>query len=148
MFYILSLFLAKGSKYCNYSRLYRLLRADEDPEKDGITPRRPDADESVNYHVLKGSSFPSQFISTSASRIMVRAFANHREPINKRIATINVDKLKTMDEVYFIDLTEPGNRNTYLSKGIACNRARKYDEVLILGDIPSSCVEKVEVIKD
>ena len=79
---------------------------------------------------------------------MVRAFARFRNPINKRIATINVDKLKTMDEVYFIDLTQTRNRDTYLNEGKAYNFARKYQEVLILGDIPSSCVEKVEVIRD
>ena len=77
----------------------------------------------------------------------VRAFARHRSPIGKRIATINVEELTKLGDVYYIDLTERDNRDKYGLEGHAVAVARKYTEVLILGDIPLTCIDDITVIE-
>ena len=144
---LIFLFTAIGETSCQYSRLYRLLREDEMPKEEGIIAKRPDANKSVQEHVNCGSMFTSQFISSSASMPAVRAFARHRSPIGKRIATINVEELTKLGDVYYIDLTERDNRDKYGLEGRAVAVARKYTEVLILGDIPLTCIDDITVIE-
>ena len=140
-------FSAVGNTSCQYSRLYRLLREDERPKEEGIIAEKPTANKSVHDHVNFGSRFCSQFISTSASMSSARAFANWRSPIGKRIATIKVDELTKLGDVYYVDLTIGVNRDDYLDDLCAERRAKKYNEVLILGDIPPSCIEDITVIE-
>ena len=118
----------------------------EDAREEGINAALPDAEVSVHDHVRVGSSHRSQFISTSASLSAIHAFAEHKRSFPKRIATIDVDALKKLDEVYFIDLSDVVNRERHLRDETATNCARKYQEVLVLGDIPSSCVKDIEVL--
>ena len=144
---LIFLFTAIGKASCQHSRLYRLLRKDEQPKEEGIIARSPNANKSVQEHVNFGSNFTSQFISTSASMPAVRAFARRRFPIGKRIATINVDELTKLGDVYYIDLTDRDNRDKYRLEGRAEAVARKFTEVLILGDIPPTCIEDITVIE-
>ena len=76
----------------------------------------------------------------------VRAFASHRFSKGKRIATINIEELTKLGDVYYIDLTDWANRDKYL-EGRAVTVAKKYTEVLILGDIPPTCIEDITVIE-
>ena len=141
------LFTAIGKASCQHSRLYRLLREDEQPKEEGIKAQSPNANKSVREHVNFGSNFTSQFISTSASMAAVRDFASCRFSKGKRIATINVDELTKLGDVYYIDLTDRANRDKYRLEGRAVTVARKYTEVLILGDIPPTCKEDITVIE-
>ena len=144
---LIFLFTAIGETSCQESRLYRLLREDEQPKEEGIIAQSPNANKSVQEHVNFGSNFTSQFISTSASMSAVRAFASRRFSKGKRIATINVDELTKLGDVYYVDLTIPDNRYKYRLEGRAFTVARKYTEVLILGDIPPTCIEDITVIE-
>ena len=147
MSWLIFLFTAIGETSCQYSRLYRLLREDEKPKVEGIIALNPNANKSVQAHVNVGSNFTSQFISSSASMPAVRAFARLGFHIGKRIATINVDELTKLGDVYYVDLTIPDNRDKYRLEGRAVAVARKYTEVLILGDIPPTCIENITVIE-
>ena len=140
-------FSAVGKTSCQYSRLYRLLREDERPKEEGIIAEKPNANESVHFHVDHGSNHSTQFISTSTSMDSARAFARWRSPRGKRIATINVDELTKLGDVYYVDLTIADNRSEYLNNRRAEGRARKYGEVVILGDIPPICIEDITVIE-
>ena len=80
--------------FCQYHKLYRLLRSDEDPQSDGITTEEPDANVTVHDHVSFGSKNWSQYISTSASWDAIMTFANYKHSYPKRIAKINVDELE------------------------------------------------------
>ena len=44
----------------------------------------------------------------------------------------------------FIDLTDQRNRENFLKDQRAKNLARKYEEVLITGEIPASCITAVD----
>ena len=77
----------------------------------------------------------------------VRDFASCRFSKGKRIATINVDELTKLGDVYYIDLTDRANRDKYRLEGRAVTVARKYTEVLILGDIPPTCIEDITLIE-
>lgn len=134
--------------FCQYHKLYRLLRSDEDPEEDGITAEEPDAEGTVHDHVSYGSKFCSQYISTSASWDAIMTFANYKLSYPKRIARINVDKLEDIGDLTFIDLTDEDNRDEFLHDARANNFARKFEEVLIIGEIPPSCIDNVYVIHE
>ena len=140
-------FSAVGKTSCQYSRLYRLLREDEKPKEEGIIAESPNANVSVHFHVDHGSNHRTQFVSASSCMSSARAFARWRSPTGKRIATINVDELTKLGDVYYVDLTIADNRSEHLNSRRSQGRARKYDEVMILGDIPPSCIEDITVIE-
>ena len=48
----------------------------------------------------------------------------------------------------FLDLTEEDNRINFLDDARANNFARKFEEVLIIGEIPPSCIDKVYVFHE
>lgn len=125
-----------------YSKLYRLLRNDESREM-GFRAKSPNATVSVNDHVRFGSKNNSQYISTSSSWGEVVAWSNNKKQYPKYIATIDVAKLEKHGGVKFIDLTDETVRNRLLNDTTSRNRARKYGEVLIIGEIPPSCITDV-----
>ena len=132
-----------ASNVCPYNYLYRLLRPDEEPLEYGITAEDPDAEVSVHDHVSFGSSYCSQYISTSASWAAILEFASHKKYFPKRIAKINVCELEDTGDVEFIDLTDPENREDFLEDAKADNFSRKYEEVLVIGEIPPHCIDEV-----
>ena len=134
--------------FCQYHKLYRLLRSDEDPKYDGITAEEPDANVTVHDHVSFGSKYCSQYISTSASWEAIMTFTNYKLSFPKRIAKINVDTLEEIGDVKFIDLTDEDNRIDLLDDARANNFARKFEEVLIIWEIPPCCIEKVYVFHE
>lgn len=133
---------------CQYSKLYRLLRDDEDPKKEGITAEMPNAEVSVHDHVSFGSRQCSQFISTSATWDAIMTFADYKVSYPKRIARINIEKLEEIGGVSYIDLTDEDKRDKFLEDSRADKFARKFKEVLIIGTIPASCIDKIYLIPE
>ena len=127
-----------------YSLLYRLLRSDENPKENGIRAQCQRASYSIHKHVSEGSSFGTQYISTSASMSAMLAFASNKKRFPKKIAEIDIRKLEKQANVEFIDLTDQRNRENFLKDQRAKNLARKYEEVLITGEIPASCITTVD----
>ena len=68
------------------------------------------------------------------------AFARNKKAFTKRIATIEVAKLEDYGGVKFIDLTNASMRQRHLEDQRAKNLTSKYNEVLITGVIPASCI--------
>lgn len=110
----------------------------------GFRAKSPNATVSVNDHVLSGSINNSQYISTSSSWDEVVAWSNNKKQYPQYIATIDVAKLEKHGGVKFIDLTDGNVRNRLLNDTLSRNRARKYGEVLIIGEIPPSCITDVQ----
>lgn len=110
----------------------------------GFRAKSPNATVSVNDHVLSGSINNSQYISTSSSWDEVVAWSNNKKQYPQYIATIDVAKLEKHGGVKFIDLTDGNVRNRLLNDTLSRNRARKYGEVLIIGEIPPSCITNVQ----
>ena len=128
---------------CQYRFLYRLLRPDENPQVNGIKAECPGANVSVHEHVSTGSNRKSQYISSCASPEAVETFAERSSTFPKRVAKINVDELEDIGEARFIDLTEWDNRLDLLEDDKAMNFARKFEEILIVGEIPTSCIVQI-----
>ena len=123
-----------------YDKLYRLLRSDENAQDEGIRAQEPNSSFTIHKHVDVGSKIGTQYISTSASWGAILAFAGLKHWYPKKIATIDVAKLEDCGGVTFIDLTDESMRQIHLNDQVNKNRARKYDEVLITGVIPASCI--------
>ena len=123
--------------------LYRLLRPDEwDAQTKGIAPQRPGANVSVLQHVARGSYNSSQYISTSASWGAIQDFARHSRTSPKKVAQIN---RACLTNVEVIDLTDPCVRRMHLGgDDRAYNFANKFEEVLIVGNIPPECVTAIK----
>lgn len=137
------------SSSISYSYLYRVLRPDEDP-KVGIIAAAPLSSASVSEHVECGR-LPTQYISTCATESSAIQFANlgliHGDLSPERIITIDVDLLKASSYVSFIDLTNDYIRNRHISLFSTANHwASDWDEVLITGSIPASCITNVREI--
>ena len=130
---------------CHYPYLYRLLRDDENPQINGITAFMPNAIMSVHEHVSGGSYTSSQYISTCATWEAVVEFASRSTTFPRRVATINAQAL-TSTGVGFIDLTTEEKRWMLLNDDRARNFARKFQEVLIVGEIPPSCIVQISTI--
>ena len=127
-----------------YDKLYRLLRPNENPTQEGIKAQEPNSNFTIHKHVSEGSSFGTQYISTSASWDSMVAFAGNKKACRKRIATIDVVKLEDCGGATFIDLTDASMRVRHLNDQRAKNLTRKYDEVLIKGVVPASCILDVQ----
>lgn len=130
----------------NKRYLYRVLKRNEDVQK-GLQARAPNDNVSVNDHVARGSDYPSQYISTSATLPAARLFASKGWNQLKTIVQIDVEKLKRENpDIIFIDLTDRAVLDHYIAKSVHRTRscAIKYHEVLVLGFIPASCISVVE----
>ena len=145
-----------------YTFLYRLLREDEwhyetickihgttratlnGPSK----AKNPDSDVSVLKHVDVGSYSPrhSKYISTSASQQAIEMFARKSKAKVKMVAKVSCHLLKDVD---YIDLTDKAIRDEHIpqDEDRACNFAKKFQEVLLVGEIPERCVHSFQEIK-
>lgn len=131
-----------------HDKLYRLLRRNENAKDEGIRAQIPNANVTIHKHVSEGSSNGSQYISTSASWGSILAWARNKKAFPKHIATIDVAKLEDCGGVKFIDLTDERMRQLHLKDQRAKNLTRKYEEVLITGVIPASCIIDVNTLSE
>lgn len=133
-----------------YDYLYRVLQPTEDP-KVGIVAASPFSSASVSQHVGCGG-LATQYISTCSTEYSATNFANlglaHGDISPKRIVTIDVALLKIANpRVVFYDLTNVFTRDKYISDNSTANRwASHWDEVLIEGRVPASCIIKVQEV--
>ncbi|XP_062594975.1 uncharacterized protein LOC134256345 [Saccostrea cucullata] len=113
--------------------VFRFLRSDEDLKK-GLSAKDPDANVSVEKHVVSGTDdgFKSQFISCCKTLKAALIFAKKSHTYPKRIV-----KIKIRPSINILDLTIPDNQMKYFPfNQKAKNYANKFKEVLILGDVP------------
>lgn len=125
--------------------LYRLLRPDEDWQL-GVSAKDPNSTKSVFDHVINGSSWgwQSKFIATCGSLNSVLTFRS--KSVNPgQIVQISEDNLP----VEKIDLRTSANRSIHYLPGndsnelinIFNNYANKFEEVLLVGDVPASHIQ-------
>ncbi|KAK3101131.1 hypothetical protein FSP39_001186 [Pinctada imbricata] len=121
---------------------FRLLRDDESDTSD-LVAKDPRSSLSVEYHVLNGSKGnSSRYISTCKSYDSVRRLVSlkRRGDTNMiRVVRINLDDVKTE----IIDLTDPVYRERYLNSSRAKDLASLFEEILIVGRVPSSAYEVI-----
>ena len=90
-------------------------------------------------HGSKGKS--SQYISTSATWSgILKLKSLCRKTSYPKIAKVDCEGLSGVE---FIDLTTGENRSKYLISAKACEYAKRFDEVLVIGYIPASHCEIV-----
>ncbi|VDI22637.1 Hypothetical predicted protein [Mytilus galloprovincialis] len=127
--------------------VYRLLRPEEN-YANGIRAKHPNSTTSVFKHVLDGSyRSTSRYISTCGSLHALRKFAQKsRSP--GHVIKIQIDALP--DDVEIIDLRDYHERMEYIEHTDDedeiwkfNNFANKFEEVLLSGYIPASCIQRV-----
>ena len=122
--------------------LYRVLRPDEKWE-DGLRAKSPLSETTVYEHIISGSCGPqSKYISTCGSLHAVLSFilnsTNNSSIVKIWEKNLPIDK---------IDLRTNENRKKYLIKGNYDGNnkfngfANKFEEVLLVGDVPVTHVE-------
>ena len=122
--------------------LYRVLRPDEKWE-DGLRAKSPLSERTVYEHVISGSwGWQSKYISTCGSLHAVLSFilnsTNNSSIVKIWEKNLPIDK---------IDLRTNENRKKYLIKGNYDGNnkfngfANKFEEVLLVGDVPVTHVE-------
>ncbi|XP_052807928.1 uncharacterized protein LOC128236844 [Mya arenaria] len=128
--------------------LYRLLRSDEDTNKD-LVARKPTATEvTVESHIMGKKDSP--YISTCANKATVEMFVGLAKKKDEKkktkitrytVVQIDVEKLKKAGCSEIIDLTDPDilDKEIKESNKRARNYATKYKEVLIKSKVPASC---------
>ena len=133
--------IIKGSLFFDNSKqwitadykLYRVLRADEDP-KVGLIAKDRFANKSVLSHVNCGSrkNYQSQYISTTTSLDVALEWVDktYKESgVKPRIGVIYANHIPYGTEI--IDLTIEANRDRYLGNAVCKNFAKKSQEVLL-----------------
>ncbi|KAK3104912.1 hypothetical protein FSP39_013071 [Pinctada imbricata] len=121
--------------------VYRLLNESEKPER-GLWAKNPKADISIQEHVETGSwGTESQFISTSATLGAVQQFARNSKSRRKRIVEINLTEVEKIPGNKIYDLSVERNRKMHLRSEKSLNFARKFQEVLIQGNVPPEWIE-------
>ena len=123
--------------------LYRLLRPNENWQ-DGLMANNPNVIVSVFNHVINGTNNGSQspYISTCGSLISVIKFRMNRDVPRAQIVQISEDNLPVLK----IDLRTWSNRKRHYVPGVNTNasintfnnRAREYEEVLLVGYVPKT----------
>jgi hypothetical protein len=117
---------------------YRNPAVGEHPEAllIGFRPKNPEATYSAAFHVSRGSSYETQFISLTRSLEVARASQKPGIPIYK------IDLNKVYGTI--LDLTDEATRNCLLKHPIANNLAKASQEVLIeRGWIPPEAIIKI-----
>lgn len=127
--------------------LYRLLRKDEIVQ-DGLHPKSKYSQVSVFRHVVSGLDIESKYISTCGSLAAVKKLKKQSNAPGM-IVSINSKMLPSTVEV--IDLREHENRLKYIEPNVSeddierfHNTAKKYEEVVLCGDVPIHCLNYVK----
>jgi len=119
------------------SKLYRVLRDDENPETDGLTAKNPQATMSLEEHVERGSwGSGSQFISCSNNEQSAINFARNA-PF--RIAELDRKKIEKDPKIIVYDVSD----GTHFEGEKTNNFARKFGEVCLEGHVPAEYVRSV-----
>lgn len=82
------------------AKLYRLLRDDENPLEDGISARRPLADDPPALHIRHGSRRSSQWISTSRELSAINKlieFKRKKEGWDVKCRVVVIDEQKLQE---------------------------------------------------
>lgn len=128
--------------------VYRLLRPEE-KYANGINAKDPKSTTSVFEHVLDGSwGTSSKYISTCGSLQSLTDFASKSKNPGKIIKI----KIETLPQnVKMIDLRDKPERMKYIKYTDDTakirkfhNFANKFNEVLLAGHIPASCIKRVK----
>ncbi len=119
-----------------YMTVYRVIRPDENPLV-GLVAKNPNATYSAAYHVSRGSTAATQYISTTKN---LKVAMKHAKRDGLRVVEIDLRKLGK-DQI--IDLTKPAIRDALLKHPIPKNLATASREVLIQGSIPSRAVKTI-----
>ena len=115
--------------------VYRVIRADENPEK-GLLPKNPDRNMSVEGHVVSGSrNNGSQYISTTTDINVAKEWAKKD---GCKIVKIDLNKLP--DNINIYDLSTKEGREIFLKGATSKNFAKASNEVLLEGSIPSEAI--------
>lgn len=115
--------------------VYRVIRADENPEK-GLFPKNPDRNMSVEGHVVSGSrNNGSQYISTTTDINVAKEWAKKD---GCKIVKIDLNKLP--DNINIYDLSTKEGREIFLKGATSKNFAKASNEVLLEGSIPSEAI--------
>ena len=122
------------------SKLYRVLRPDENPNR--IVAKDPTATKTVLSHVNCGSrpGYKSQYISTTASLQVARRYRNRAQAQGQTgLRIIEFDTNAIRRNCQFFDLTTEAGRNRYLGNAVmAKNFARASQEVVLKCNRPIS----------
>ena len=126
-------YLTTNNNESEHNKLYRVLRADEDP-KVGLIAKDRFANKSVLSHVNCGSrkNYQSQYISTTTSLDVAQEWVDKTykdSGAKPRIGVIYVNHIPYGTEI--IDLTIAASRDEYLGKAVCKNFANKSQEVLL-----------------
>ena len=146
--HILALLYVLYSRKEDSNMLFRLLRPDES-FNDGLCAKDPYSTTSVFVHVTRGSYGPkSKYISTCGSWEAVD-YLRSKSKNPGLIVKIHEEKLPSSVEI--IDLRCQENRDCYIeyddddddedSISKFNNFANKFEEVLLVGHVPASCLE-------
>jgi len=133
--------------------LYRVLTPHECSKFaiNGLVAKDPFATMTVEDFVSTGSNaVKSQFISTSRTLEASRLFASHSYDKPRFIAAIDIDMaLQAGSIVQIIDISTRENARQHISTANerAVNFAAKFEEILIKGSIPASCIKIVEKVE-
>jgi hypothetical protein len=133
--------------------LYRLLRPGENWLL-GLWAKNRTSDVSVFIHVIKGSSreYDSKYISTFGSLNAMLNFRSKSMTPGAQMVQIVEDNLPVIDKIdlrtsgirseqYILD--HPQYPNALINK--FNNYAKKFEEVLLVGHVPPSHIQPVEV---
>ena len=141
----------KGLHNLKEDFLYRALRTDEDPDKR-IICKDPNSNRTIDQHVKDGLTYPSKYISTTASFdlaerwIRTSAYKSSYK-CGTTIVKIDVNILKSnfphlVNSAY--NFTEEDVIDAFLT-GESKRFARRYDEVVFENYIPLSTICNVHV---
>ena len=128
-------------------RVYRLIRPDEDPGI-GLYAKDPGSDVSAEIFLERGSyGVQSKYISTSKAKSACLFYAS--KAIHERGASRDDLRIATIDlniEQCTFDLQNPATRRDLgiWDGTVACNYAKKFEEVLVDVSISSEEVVRVE----
>lgn len=134
-FYVQAAAVAVLVHNCAASNLvYRVIRTDENPA-NGLYPKDPNANLSVDMHVRFGAQpdFVSQYISTSRDLVSSEAWAART---GNRLVAIDLNQVNGD----IIDLSTYEDRLYYLLDWKGRGYAMKSTEVLIQGNVPPEAI--------
>ena len=134
------------------SKLFRVLRDDENPKTDGLTAKNPQATKSLIQHVLDGSWTPgSQFISCSNNEQSAIDFGMKKAgnaPF--KIAELDRNAIENDPNIRVSDVSdgtsfkyEKDNNFSREQCEKANNFARIFGEVCLEGHVPAEYVRSV-----
>ena len=117
------------------SHVYRVIRDDENPSQ-GLEAKDPNKNYKPSFHICRGSTYPSQYISTTAD---LDVALNYAAATNNRVVSINLRVARNAG-IQIGDYRDGGD----LTFSMARNFARSSQEILLWGGvIPRNAIQIV-----